>query len=275
MTKISILFNPLKDLAKNKALELSEELKNQGFEAELKETQTDPFQKKYIDQNSKLVIVLGGDGTFLSAVKQILKDEIPILGINFGRLGFLSTLADLEMKELAEIIKKEDYKTESRSTLEAFIPELNHKIYALNEISINRSHHHNLLYTNLFIDGFLIQSFRSDGIIVSTPTGSTAYALSAGGAVMDPNIKAIQIVPIAAHSLSSRAQIISDEQCIVLKNEGESNYFLHADGQNPLKMDPGTKVIIKKSPFYLKLIKLNRKDINFYSILKDKMKWGS
>jgi NAD+ kinase len=273
--KIGILFNPSKKEAKNRAGDLSKELGFLGFEVEQKETDIDSLQKKTLSPNTELVIVLGGDGTFLAAVKQVLKEEIPLLGINFGRLGFLSELADLEMKEIAYKIKNQEYKIEKRSTLEAFIPDLNLRLYALNEISLNRSHHHNLLFTNLFIGDTLIQSFRSDGIIVCTPTGSTAYALSAGGAVMDPNIKALQIVPIAAHSLASRAQVIADDQTIILKNADNFSYFLHADGQSPIKMNPRSEVVIKKSPYLLKLIRLSHKDLNFYSILRDKMKWGT
>jgi len=155
------------------------------------------------------------------------------------------------------------------------LPKYGKSFTAVNDIAINRSHYSNLLYTDLYIDDNLLHSFRADGIVVCTPTGSTAYALSSGGAVMDPNIHAFEIVPIAAHSLTSRPHVISDTQTIVLKSQDSLEFFMQADGQELISLDPGTEIVISKHPKALRLVKLKTKDRNFYSILRDKMKWGS
>jgi len=277
MSKFAIFYNPTKKVALQTAqsLELALEKKNN----QIKVTETKRLSSDWgaLDGSEDLVIALGGDGSFLLSARQVIQKQIPILGINFGHLGFLSEYADIDIELLANEISENNIFIEQRSILEAQILEQKKSTFAINEIVVNRSLSSNLLHTDLFIDDHLLHSYRSDGIIVSTPTGSTAYALSAGGAVMDPNISAFQIVPIAAHSLNSRPHVVSDLQTIVLQSKKETNapFTLQADGQELITVNPGEKIIFQKAKNPLLLAKLKLRERSFYSILRDKMKWGS
>lgn len=276
MDKVAIFYNPRKSEAAKKADILAAAFTAIGVKSLVNETKRSSDDWGIIDSSFDFVIALGGDGTFLLASKQVLEHDIPLLGVNFGHLGFLSEYGDIEMKELASEIKDSNFQIETRTVLQAEVLEEKIKVFALNDIAVNRSLSSNLLYTDLFVDGDLLHSFRSDGIIISTPTGSTAYALSAGGAVMDPNIHAFQIVPIAAHSLNSRPHVISDNQEIVLESKDTNAPFvMQADGQELITLNPGTKIKFSKSSHSLKLAKLTKRYRSFYSILRDKMKWGS
>lgn len=273
MSRVAIFYNPLKDKAPVFAASMAKELEAFDFDVEIIEARSERFK---LAKETELALVMGGDGTFLSASKYVVEQDLPLLGINFGHLGFLSEYGNVEAKELAQAIASKDYIIQERTLLEAQIPSIGRKLIALNEIVVSRNPKSNLLLTDLYIDNDLLHSYRSDGIIISTPTGSTAYALSAGGAVMDPNIRAFEIVPIAAHSLASRPHVISDEQSIVLESrDNKSSFFIQADGQDLIELKPGSKVIFAKSAHSLKLVKLNRSYRSFYSILRDKMKWGS
>ena len=276
MDKVAIFYNPRKSVAADKAAVLAREFSELGIDSTVNETRRSSEDWGLLDSSFNFVIALGGDGTFLLAAKQVLNHEIPLLGVNFGHLGFLSEYGDLEMQELATEIKNKNFQIESRTVLQAEVPEEKIKVSALNDVAVNRSLNSNLLHTDLFVDGDLLHSFRSDGIIISTPTGSTAYALSAGGAVMDPNIHAFQIVPIAAHSLNSRPHVISDNQEIILESkDSNAPFVMQADGQELITLNPGTKIKFSKSEYSLKLAKLSKRYRSFYSILRDKMKWGS
>ncbi|MBT6842461.1 MAG: NAD(+)/NADH kinase [Candidatus Melainabacteria bacterium] len=273
--EIAIFFNPLKAQAPAFARALAIELEAKSLTCLVIEAQANNSNWSELKKSTDLAVVMGGDGTFLCVSKQVIKHQIPLLGINFGHLGFLSEYGDMEVKELADAIANNDLVIQERSLLQAEVPSLGKKVIALNEVVVSRDSKSNLLYTDLYIDDDLLHSFRSDGIIVSTPTGSTAYALSAGGAVMDPNIKAFEIVPIAAHSLASRAHVISDEQCIVLETkDNKTNFFMQADGQDLIELEPGSRIVFSKAEYSLKLAQLKASYRSFYSILRDKMKWG-
>lgn len=276
LDKVTIFYNPRKQEAALKAKRLEGAFNLLRANTKVYETKSSSEDWDLVDKDCKVVIALGGDGTLLLVSKQVLRHNIPLLGVNFGHLGFLSEYGDIEMEDLAKEVFENQIHIEDRFLLKAEIPELKANLYALNDIVVNRSLGSNLLYTDLFIDNNLLHSFRSDGIVICTPTGSTAYALSAGGAVMDPHIKAFQIVPIAAHSLNSRSHVVSEEQEIVLISKDTNNpFYIQADGQELIELKPGTKIIIKKAEYSLKLAKLKSRNRNFYSILRDKMKWGS
>jgi len=276
MTKVIIFYNPRKENAPSKAQALAEALKNRGINVLSKKTEDNTKDWGVLKGDESLVVVLGGDGTFLLTSNQVLHYEIPLLGVNFGHLGFLSEYGDISMQDLADEIADANYSIESRTVLKAQMNNSSEIYYALNDIAVNRSLTANLLHIDLYIDNHLLHSFRSDGIVISTPTGSTAYALSAGGAVMDPNIRAFQIVPIAAHSLNSRTQVVSDEQVIKLvAKDTNKNFYLQADGHNLVECQPETHITLSKAEKYLKLAKLNKTNKSFYQILRDKMKWGA
>lgn len=274
MQKLTIFINPNKPEAPKQAEKLATALAKRNVQAKLAETHKTASDWNNLDPGSELAIAMGGDGTFLLTAKQVAAKGIPLLGINFGHLGFLSEYGDLGMEDLAEKLINYDFTIQERTMLKASVGQSS--MYALNDIVVYRLPNANLLYTDLYIDDDLVHSYRSDGIIVSTPTGSTAYALSAGGAVMDPNIHAFQIVPIAAHSLNSRPHVVSDGQVIVLETEeNKNNFFIQADGQDLVELKPGATIKLAKAEFNLKLAKLKHSNRSFYSILRDKMKWGS
>ena len=277
MSKFAIFYNPLKSVAAKTALELQKALENKSHNVKVIETKRSSDDWGLLDGNEDLCVALGGDGTFLLSARQVINHSTPLLGINFGHLGFLSEYGDIEIDELAHEISNMNINIEERTILEALIPEQNIDTFAINDIAVNRSLSSNLLHTDLYIDDDLLHSYRSDAIVVSTPTGSTAYSLSAGGAVMDPNIHAFQIVPVAAHSLNSRAHVVSDSQTIVLQSKKEENapFTMQPDGQELITVNPGAKIILKKAQNPLKLAKLKKRQRSFYSILRDKMKWGS
>ncbi len=273
--KVSVFYNPTKEKAELRARELAAELSKLGVNVEVNKTEKDVFRwEAALDSSFNLVVVFGGDGSFLNTARQVVAHGIPIIGVNHGHLGFLSEYGDIELSRLAAEIHAGNWSYGERTVIKAYLPDYDKTFIAINDISVQRSHYTNLLYTDLYVDDNLLHSFRADGIVVSTPTGSTAYALSAGGAVMDPNIRAFEIVPVAAHSLASRPHVISDEQTIVLKSKDELDFFMQADGQELISLDPGSTVIITRFEQPLKLVRLTNSDRNFYSILREKMKWG-
>lgn len=275
MKKVGVLFNPIKDGLDDKAKELCEFLKARGLETWVSPTATENDAWSLVEEDSDMVVVFGGDGTFLTTARYLCPKGIPILGIKHGgHLGFLSEPGNLDLERLASYIADEEIIIEERSMLQAYLPDTNQTLNALNDIVISRSHHINLLQTDLYIDEELLASYRSDGLIICTPTGSTAYALSAGGAVMDPNISAFQIVPTAAHTLTSRPHVISDNQTIVLISKDERSFFMQADGQDLLELKPGSKIIINKSNYTLKHVLLKSAKRKFYNVLRDKFHWG-
>ncbi len=276
MEKVVIFYNPVKLKALSKAESLAIALEQKNFEVVVSATKQTADDWGVLTKDTKLAVVLGGDGSFLISARQAYLYDVALLGINYGHLGFLSEFGNVSMRDFAEIIATENYQIERRSFIKAEISSLDTSLYALNEIVVNRNRKSNLLLTDLYIDKNLLHSFRSDGIVICTPTGSTAYALSAGGAVMDPNIHAFQIVPIAAHSLNSRPHVVSDSQEIVLEsNESNLSFYIQADGYQTLELPPGTKIKLSRAENTLKLAKIINADRNFYSILRDKMKWGS
>jgi NAD+ kinase len=277
MSQIVIFYNPLKEEAAKTAQGLKLLLEQAANTVTIFPTKRSSEDWQILTKDVDLAIALGGDGTLLLTSKQALRYGVPLLGVNFGHLGFLSEYGGSPVEELAQEIIAKNFLIEDRGVLEARVPEQNIRVLAVNDIAVNRSLSSNLLHTDLYIDNDLLHSFRSDGIIICTPTGSTAYALSAGGAVMDPNIHAFQIVPIAAHSLNSRAHVISDTQIIELVSRKDINapFVMQADGQELITLDPGSKIIINKAREELRLVKLKKHYRSFYSILRDKMKWGS
>lgn len=273
MKKVGILFNPIKAGLEEKANTLADLLKDK-FETWVSQTGKAESDWQPIESDSDLVVIFGGDGTLLNTARNLCTHGIPILGINHGHLGFLSESADIALEELAKDIKENNLDIEERTMLQAYIPETDKTYIALNDIVINRSHFSNLLFTDLYVGKELLSSFRSDGLVVCTPTGSTAYALSAGGAVMDPNIAAFQIVPIAPHSLTSRPHVISDDQSIVLHSRDQIGFFMQADGQELIDIKPGSKIIVQKAAYKLNLAGLRDRKLSFYNILREKLHWG-
>jgi len=215
--------------------------------------------------NFDLIITIGGDGTLLNVIDLAVKTNIPVLGINAGRIGYL-TEGNLKTikKDLLKIINA-NYYIEERFLLELCIA--SDSYLALNDVCIMRNDFR-IIDLDLYIDNIFAQKYRADGLIVSTPTGSTAYSLSAGGPVVEPNLETIIITPVCPHSLISRTLILHPDRKVSIKCTKE--VLLYVDGKFIDKRINEDGIFIKRSEKKLKLIRL--KEVNFYKILREKLK---
>lgn len=222
-----------------------------------------------------LCISIGGDGTFLKAASYVEGKQIPILGINTGHLGFLADVLPDEIDEACECICRGDYIVESRGVIEVRRNgELfSHHPYALNEVAVLKHDNSSLIGIEAKIDGGLLNHYMADGLIVTTPTGSTGYSLSVGGPILAPMSGTLCLSPVASHSLNTRPVVVTDNVCIEMKVESRShNYLIAIDGRS--ESLPCTDVItVTKAPFKIGVAKIKRK--NFYDTLREKMAWGS
>ena len=212
----------------------------------------------------EFVFVVGGDGTILKAARYYSKYGIPIFGINLGHLGFLSQAGADELEYALEKILNEDYVLEDRLMLKAG------KYNALNDFVIKGEYPSRASEFVLEIDGKSVCNYFADGIIVSTPTGSTAYGMAAGGPVLVPDIDALIVVPICPHTFAARPIVIGGNAKIKIKVQQNQNYIVSADGQEVFSFKDC--IDIEKSENYAKLALLGKND--FYSILKNKLHWG-
>ena len=222
-----------------------------------------------------MVLSMGGDGTFLKAASYVGNKNIPILGINTGRLGFLADVSPEEMEETFKDIYKGNYKLEDRSILQAFSEGQPLKGYpcGLNEIAILKRDSSSMITIHTSINGAYLTTYQADGLVIATPTGSTAYSLSIGGPVIVPHSKTIAITPVAPHSLNVRPIVINDDWEITLDVESRSHNFLVAiDGRSETCRE-GTRLTIRKADYKIKVIK--RPNHVFFHTLRDKMMWGA
>lgn len=220
-----------------------------------------------------MVISVGGDGTFLKAASRVGNKGIPILGINTGRLGFLADISPDDIGSTIEDIYKKHYTIEERSVLQLECSNLlKGSPYALNEIAVQKRDSSSMITINTYINGRELITYQADGLIVATPTGSTAYSLSVGGPIIVPQSKTIAITPVAPHSLNVRPVVICDDWEITLEVETRSNNFLVAiDGRNETFKD-ASKLIIRKGDYSIKVVK--RYGQHFFDTLRSKMLWG-
>ena len=228
-----------------------------------------------LDSTVDLMITIGGDGTLLRSISFVRDLGIPIIGINTGRLGFLATLnQELLNIELKKILKGE-FNVEERSLLEVNIDNNNDFSdfnFALNEVSVGRKNTTSMIEIKTTLNGEYLNTYWADGLIVSTPTGSTGYSLSCGGPIMTPSSQTFSITPIAPHNLNARPLVISDEIKIELSVEGrEESHLLSLDSRiNSLKNN--VKIKIKKANYKIKLASF--KNNSFYKTLRSKLLWG-
>ena len=222
-----------------------------------------------------MVLSMGGDGTFLKAASYVGNKNIPILGINTGRLGFLADVSPEEMEETFEDIYKGNYKIEDRSVLQVTSEGQPLKGYAcgLNEIAVLKRDSSSMIAIHTSINGAYLTTYQADGLVIATPTGSTAYSLSVGGPVIVPHSNTIAITPVAPHSLNVRPIVINDDWEITLDVESRShNYLIAIDGRSETCRE-GTRLTIRKADYYIKVVK--RPSHVFFHTLRDKMMWGA
>jgi len=227
-------------------------------------------------QEVDLVLVLGGDGTMIATARMIRDSDVPVLGVNFGGLGYLAEFRIEELHSALEAILAENYRLDKRVMLSVELlrgQESITKNRVLNDVVINKSALARIIEIEAYFNQQFVNSFRADGLIVSTPTGSTAYNLSAGGPVIFPSMNAIVITPICPFTLSNRPIVVPDDADIELRlKTDKEDVALTLDGQVGFSLQVEDRVMIKKSNTTFKLIQpANR---NYFDVLRDKLRWG-
>ncbi len=225
--------------------------------------------------NPDLLVTIGGDGTLLHSIKHTKRGEIPVLGINTGRLGFLTSTNKDEIRETFEAIKQKKYYIEKRSILllkseDKLFGEWN---FALNECTVMKSESTSMITVHAYIDGEFLNSYWGDGLIISTPTGSTGYSLSCGGPIIIPNSKTLIITPIAPHNLSIRPIVLTDDKVVHLRVEGRSDHFLCTLDARSTNVSFNKELTLHKAPFHLKMVRL--RSHSFYGTIRQKLMWGA
>ncbi len=221
-----------------------------------------------------MVFALGGDGTMLAAARLVGTLGTPILGINLGKLGFLAEVAPEEIqKAIAEIIAGK-YRIEERLVLEATVSQRPGSVmFGLNDVVVDKSRSSRLIDVQVYINDAFAVNYRADGLIMSTPTGSTAYALSSGGPIVVPTSHVIGITPISPHTLSGRPLIIPDTDTIRISiKDQKDEVLISADGQEEAVLTPPVEVRIKRASHTINLVK--RLDGTYYDVLRAKLMWG-
>lgn len=233
--------------------------------------------RRELNGNCDLIIVVGGDGSMLTAARIAAEQNIPVVGVNRGTLGFLTDIMPDEIENLGKILNG-DYKEEARFLLEASIKHEEHiisKNTALNDIVLLPSKTNRMIEFSVYIDEQFVCNHRADGMIVATPTGSTAHSLSGGGSILHPKLDAIGLLPMFPHTLSSRPIVVgcnSDIE-IVMAEDCNACPNISCDGQPLIPMPDGSKIKIKKHGSSLRLIHLS--DYNYYDTLRTKLHWES
>ena len=245
--------------------------KKAAFQLSKRDKEAD-YQK--MKNEADYIIIIGGDGTFLHSSHHFIGSDIPLLGINVGHLGFLTDVETEELKKALEMIDNDNYKIEKRMMLKVSLYRDDKEVassYALNDFVINRDPDSQMLKIELYINNELVNNFRGDGLILATPTGSTAYSLSAGGPIINPRqIKAILITPICPHNLHLRPMVISDQENIRIRVDSDGRSVKGcADGRQRNEIIPGDDIYISGADQELSIIKLP--DRTFYTTVKEKM----
>jgi len=229
--------------------------------------------ERRLARSCDILISLGGDGTILRMTRLVSADGTPILGINLGKLGFLAEVSRDELDPVLDEILRGDYEVEERIMLEAGVARKRRRYCALNDIVIDLSASSRMLQVETFVSGKYLATFTGDGIIVSTPTGSTGYALSNGGPILTPTNRAIMISPICPHTLTARPVIVPDDSVVTLVvKRAPARVNIAADGQTQHVQKAPVTVTVRRAPFTAKLIK--RINTSYYDVLRRKLQWG-
>jgi NAD+ kinase len=279
---VGVVVKPNHKEAWETACELSDWLKTRGIEligspheedeiCPIEDVGAEEFQKK-----ADLIVVLGGDGTMISTARLIGSREVLVLGINYGSLGYLTEFRIEEMFPALEDILKGNYEIDRRVMLEVEHrrdKELLGKGRVLNDVVINKAVLARIIEIEVSLNDLFVNDFRADGLIVATPTGSTAYSLSAGGPIVYPSMNAVVLTPICPFTLTNRPIVIPDTAEISLRLTNQSDgVVLTLDGQIGYQMQTGDCVLIRKSPMTFNLVQPPNR--NYFDVLRNKLKWG-
>jgi len=279
INKAGIIIKPHVEGIKNIITELIRYLKNQGIECILEEAaarkikQSKGLSREDIPHQVDLVVVLGGDGTLLSIAHRAAQENVPVMGVNMGSLGFLTEVPlDEIYLTLDAFLKGESPIVSSRLMLNASCA--GKTFQCLNDVVINKGALARMIQCTIWINEKEVLTTKADGLIISTPTGSTAYSLSAGGPIIHPHIPAFIIAPICPHTLSFRPMVISSDSVIRIKLlTGGEEVFLTLDGQRGNVLSKNDIIHVVKSPYSLDLISSPKR--NYFNLLQEKLGWGS
>lgn len=230
--------------------------------------------KQELAPQCDLAIVVGGDGSFLNAAREMVDEDIPLVGVNLGRLGFLVDISPEQMIDALTSILQGRYLEDRRFLLEARIGE-NRRQLALNDVVLHKWNIARMIEFETWVNGHYVDSQRSDGIIISTPTGSTAYALSGGGPLLEPGLDAVVLVPICPHRLSNRPIVIHGDSEITIDTSGRTDHShvrITCDGQHSLTLEEGEKLSVRKYPRAIRLY--HPLDHDHFDLLRAKLGWG-
>lgn len=229
---------------------------------------------KLIKNEVECLISLGGDGTFLDTLTIVRNSNLPVLGFNLGRLGFLSSISIDNIDSAFTTLMNRHYVIEKRSLLQMESTQslFNNNSFALNDFTIHKRDTAAMITIHTYLNGELLNTYWADGLVVSTPTGSTAYSLSCGGPVIFPDAKSFVVTPVASHNISIRPIIIPDDTILSFEIEGRGKNFLVSLDSRYEIVDYGCQLAVSKSKFYMNLIKLNTQ--NFISTLREKLMLG-
>ncbi|HWB62110.1 MAG TPA: NAD kinase [Chitinophagales bacterium] len=227
-----------------------------------------------IKGQTEVVLSIGGDGTILDSVVMVKESEIPIFGINFGRLGFLASLGKDQLHDAIDAVERGQYFIDKRSLLAV---ECNKPLFedsfALNDMTIQRRDQSSMITVTAYLNGELLNTYWADGLIVSTPTGSTGYSLSCGGPIIYPTSGNFVITPVAPHNLGVRPMVVSDDAVLSFEISGRGDSFLCTMDARFKSIDSSYQLAIKKASFGANIVRLN--DQSFLSALKSKLNWGT
>ncbi|MBV9302779.1 MAG: NAD(+)/NADH kinase [Acidobacteriaceae bacterium] len=236
---------------------------------------SDYYSREEVPEGTDLVIVLGGDGTLLSAARVVAGRDIPLFPVNLGQLGFLTAITLNELYPELERALRGEHRIGHRRMVECELSRDGQVIAtysALNDVVIGKSMLARMIDLDTHVDSHFVAAYKADGLIVSTPTGSTAYSLSAGGPVIFPSVAAFCITPICPHMLTNRPVIVPDTSVISILSHGDEGTFLTVDGQVGEPMSKGDRVICRSSPHKISLIRPPK--MLFFDVLREKLKWG-
>lgn len=230
-----------------------------------------------LGQRADLVIVVGGDGTLLAAARSLVDHEVPILGINLGRVGFLADISPTNLKEKLDQILVGEYEQEERAMLHARVMHGDQQVgesLAFNDVVIHSCNVARMIQYETYIDGKFVNRANADGLIVATPTGSTAYALSGGGPIVHPSLNALVLVTVCPHTMSHRPIVIDADSRIeiIFDEQNQASAQVSCDGQVDISLENGDSIFIERNPKSIRLI--HPKNHNYYSILRAKLHWG-
>lgn len=276
--RVGVVLRPSTPELKDSYIKLEEIFKNYGIEVLLESDSAkmvgmvgENFDQICIE--SDFLVSFGGDGTFISTVRRSFDFDIPILGIHAGNLGFLADLSLDELDSFVQKIVKHEYRVDERAILEATVIKNSKevKMYAFNDIVLTRTRVTNMIHIETLIDSKSFNTYYGDGVIVSTPTGSTAYNLSAGGPVLFPMSNVFALTPICPHSLTQRPVVLPGKFAIEMRTS-EERALIIIDGQDMHELGLGESVHIRLATKTVKL--MHKEEYNYFDVLKEKLRWG-